>query len=157
MKKAFTMIELIFVIVIIGILAAVAIPKLAANRIDAEASICVMEVAQLNRELSNFYTKVGHNIFHSEEVSKMTNIRIIGTSVDMITGIIDDTSATVGIEYQCTGTKIAKMTYYYIDATKRYKLKIHLYEGVTPASVEAVERLKKNLQVDNSNDKLYTL
>ena len=35
MKKAFTMIELIFVIVILGILAAVAIPKLAATRHDA--------------------------------------------------------------------------------------------------------------------------
>ena len=37
-KKAFTMIELIFVIVILGILAAVAIPKLAATRSDAEVS-----------------------------------------------------------------------------------------------------------------------
>ncbi len=36
MKKAFTMIELIFVIVVIGILAAIAIPKFAATRDDAE-------------------------------------------------------------------------------------------------------------------------
>ncbi len=34
-KKAFTMIELIFVIVVIGILSAIAIPKLAATRDDA--------------------------------------------------------------------------------------------------------------------------
>ena len=34
--KAFTMIELIFMIVILGILAAVAIPRLAATRDDAE-------------------------------------------------------------------------------------------------------------------------
>lgn len=34
-RKAFTMIELVFVIVVIGILAAVAIPKLAATRGDA--------------------------------------------------------------------------------------------------------------------------
>jgi len=38
MKKAFTIIELVFVIVIVGILAAVAIPKLAATRDDAEVS-----------------------------------------------------------------------------------------------------------------------
>ena len=36
MKNAFTMIELVFVIVILGILAAVAIPKMAATRTDAE-------------------------------------------------------------------------------------------------------------------------
>jgi len=35
MKKAFTMIELVFVIVIIGILSAIAIPKFAATRDDA--------------------------------------------------------------------------------------------------------------------------
>jgi len=35
-KNAFTMIELVFVIVVLGILAAVAIPRLSATRIDAQ-------------------------------------------------------------------------------------------------------------------------
>ena len=35
MKKAFTMIELVFVIVVIGILASIAVPKFAATRDDA--------------------------------------------------------------------------------------------------------------------------
>ena len=37
-NSAFTMIELVFVIVILGILSAVAIPKLAATRVDAQIS-----------------------------------------------------------------------------------------------------------------------
>jgi general secretion pathway protein G len=37
-KNAFTMIELVFVIVVLGILAAVAIPKFAATRTDAQIS-----------------------------------------------------------------------------------------------------------------------
>jgi len=37
-KNAFTMIELVFVIVILGILSAIAIPKFAATRTDAEIS-----------------------------------------------------------------------------------------------------------------------
>jgi len=38
LREAFTMIELVFVIVVLGILAAVAIPKFAATRTDAEIS-----------------------------------------------------------------------------------------------------------------------
>ncbi len=50
MKKAFTMIELVFVIVVIGILSAIAIPKFAATRDDAiisraQASVAAMRSA----------------------------------------------------------------------------------------------------------------
>ena len=46
-KKAFTMIELIFVIVILGILAAVAIPRLAATRTDADITKGRADIASI--------------------------------------------------------------------------------------------------------------
>jgi len=46
-KKAFSMIELVFVIVIMGILAAVAIPKFAATRTDAQISKGRADVASI--------------------------------------------------------------------------------------------------------------
>jgi general secretion pathway protein G len=46
-KNAFTMIELIFVIVILGILAAIAIPKFAATRTDAQIAKGRSDVAAI--------------------------------------------------------------------------------------------------------------
>ena len=52
MKQAFTMIELVFVVVIIGILSAIAIPKLAATRDDAEIARARATVSALRSAIS---------------------------------------------------------------------------------------------------------
>ncbi len=51
-KKAFSMIELVFVIVIIGILAGIAIPKLAATRNDATMVKAKTTVASIRNALA---------------------------------------------------------------------------------------------------------
>jgi len=52
MKKAFTMLELVFVIVVIGILSAIAIPKFAATRDDAVISKGRAAVAALRSAIA---------------------------------------------------------------------------------------------------------
>ena len=59
MRKAFTMIELIFVIVIIGILASIALPKLAASRSDAEGTKVVHSLAQCINDAGGLFMMEG--------------------------------------------------------------------------------------------------
>jgi len=56
MKSSFTMIELIFVIVILGILAAVAIPKLMATRTDAYRATLLEDIRNATKEVVSYYT-----------------------------------------------------------------------------------------------------
>ena len=59
MKKGYTMIDLIFVIVILGILASVAIPRLAGTRTDAEISATVANIRTLISDAASYYAVKG--------------------------------------------------------------------------------------------------
>jgi len=73
-QKAFTLIEVIFVIIIIGILAIVAIPRLSATYDDAKATVAVNNIGTLINDISSYYTS--HDKY-SNNLNDMTNINDI--------------------------------------------------------------------------------
>jgi len=70
-KKAFTIVELVFVILIIGILSAVMVSRFMATRDDAKIAVALSHVGQLISEITIYYTSMGY--FHSD-LSKMSSI-----------------------------------------------------------------------------------
>ena len=60
-RKGFTLIELVMVIVIIGILSAVAIPKFISLKTEADRAVCQSNVGAVRNAISNFYAQCNLN------------------------------------------------------------------------------------------------
>jgi len=91
MKKAFTIIELIFVIVVIGILVAVVIPKLSATRDDAKISEIVYNAKTLFSDFQSYYISQGNVVWKQGTIKSLTNV-LLGTDCD--TPVSDVTKIT---------------------------------------------------------------
>ena len=87
MKKAFTMIELILVIVVIGVLAAIAIPRISATRDDAVLVKTMAEIRTAIEEINAYYISQGKLALDTTnnkvKFKEMTNAGIVDSSGDL--------------------------------------------------------------------------
>ncbi|MBS5809815.1 MAG: prepilin-type N-terminal cleavage/methylation domain-containing protein [Campylobacter concisus] len=87
MKKAFTMIELILIIVVIGILAAIAIPRISATRDDAVLVKTMAEIRTAIEEINAYYISQGKLALDTTnnkvKFKEMTNAGIVDSSGDL--------------------------------------------------------------------------
>lgn len=74
-KQAFTIIELIFVIVLLGILAAIAVPKLSATRTDAIATSKAQMIVTATTEIASYSVSQG---------SIDSNFSVMSNSIDSL-------------------------------------------------------------------------
>ena len=112
MKKGFTMIELIFVIVILGILASVAIPRLAGTREDAEISTAVANLRTLLSDAASYYVVKGS--FDGAKWTEITSVPLKQNAAgDAMDNTVDATTTAylkVGDVNDCIGVQVQEKT-----------------------------------------------
>lgn len=151
------MIEMIFIIVVIGILATIAIPRLATGRTDAMATVCVQEVGQSLSEVAVTYTRDGHAKFSTARISSMSNINTADTIESGSNGFVDAVvDGSDGVDYWCDGEKIVNFRGEVEGQDYNLTVTLEPTLPASPVAFQAREKIKKNI-LNNETKESYSL
>ncbi len=158
MKKAFTMIELIFVIVIIGILASVAIPKLAVSRNNAQSAICSNEIGQFLSNISMVYVTHGYDGFKDLKASDITNSLTLSSAPNAgVNAFLDTKVDIVGVDYYCDGEKMINFVGNVVNSDYNIILTLEDENSVaTPVATQSIQKIREYL-LNGLSVRTYTL
>ncbi len=142
-RKAFTMIELVFVIVVIGILAAVSIPKLAMNRDDAVITKAKSTISSIRSALA---TQKQRRVLAGDFNAIFKLSKVSGYNKPIFDAFDGDTDNPV-LEYAPTSCEKSTSTGCWRETktgTKTSPISEYTYIMPTSTSHKAIFELKNN-------------
>ena len=145
------MVELIFVVVVIGILAVVAIPGISSNRDNAKGAICAAEFESIITEIIANYTILGYTGFQTITISSISNI--LANQGAGGTGISESGTALLkdGLSYNCEGDKAVDITFFQAAGSSDYNMTITLNTSASvPEAIAARDIIRQHYHMSES-------
>lgn len=152
------MIEVTFVILIIGILSSVAAPKLAASRDDGVSTVCVQEVAAFITTTHTTYSRLGYQDFKDLTASQLTNGQVSLTPPSSSENVFINTKVDiVGVDYYCDGSKIIEFVGNVNGGDYVLTVSVEDIDTVeAPIGKAAIAKIKENI-LGSDDNKTYAL